>query len=210
MLNMNTSDRIIRRMADLGINQAELVKLVGTSKGSVSQWVNGKGSPKGENLLKLANALECNPKWLISGQGEQAAGIQPPPRMVPVISSVKAGDWDEPIDNFCPGHAERYLPCAKQHSDSAFALVVDGDSMTSPTGRTYPEGSIIFVDPELRGGVGTGDRVVAKVKGKSDVVFKQLAKDGGNFYLKPLNPQHPPLFDEFRILGKVIGMWVDE
>lgn len=207
---MNTADRIIQRMAYLELKQVELVKLTGASKGAVSQWVSGKGNPTGEHLLKLADALECNAKWLTTGRGDPSAGAQPKAKLVPVIASVKAGDWDEPIDNFHPGDAERYLPCAKQHSDSAFALIVDGDSMTSQTGRTYPEGSVIFVDPELRGGVGVGDRVVAKVKGRTDVVFKQLAKDGGKFYLKPLNHQHPPIFDEFKILGKVIGTWIDE
>jgi SOS-response transcriptional repressor LexA len=35
--------------------------------------------------------------------------------------------------------------------------------------------------------------------------FKQFKMDGGRPYLKPLNPSHPNIFDEFKVLGKVIG-----
>ncbi|WP_158249946.1 helix-turn-helix domain-containing protein [Zhongshania marina] len=129
---------------------------------------------------------------------------------VPVISWVQAGQWHEAEDLHQPGLAEKLIPCPKTHSRQTYALRVQGDSMTAPIGRSYPEGAIIYVDPELRGSVGIGDRIIAKLDKEDRVTFKQLASDGDKMYLKALNPSHPPIFDEFRILGKVIGSWIDD
>lgn len=78
--------------------------------------------------------------------------------------------------------------------------------MTAPTGRSFPEGIDIFVDPEQRGGVVPNDFVIAKINGRDAVTFKQLACEEGRPYLRPLNPspKYEPIFDEFRVLGKVI------
>lgn len=128
--------------------------------------------------------------------------------IVPVISWVRAGSWEEAI-NYNDGYADDYVPCPAPHSSNTYALVVEGDSMTAPVGRSYPEGSIIFVDPEQAGSANTGDRIIAKLNGQNAVTFKQLAYDGSRPYLKALNPNHPPVFDEFKIIGKVIGMWIE-
>lgn len=82
--------------------------------------------------------------------------------------------------------------------------------MTAQYGRSYPEGAIIFVDPDQTGGVANGDRVIAKISGENGVTFKCFIDDGGRKFLKPLNPQHPIITDEFKIIGKVIGMYVPE
>lgn len=129
---------------------------------------------------------------------------------VPIISWVQAGSWEEATDTFHPGDADKYMQCPAPHSGQTFALRVEGDSMTSPTGKSYPSGAIIFVDPEQRGGASPGDRVIAKIKGDDKVTFKQLAEDRQGMYLKPLNPSHEPIYGEFSILGKVIGMWIDD
>jgi SOS-response transcriptional repressor LexA len=129
---------------------------------------------------------------------------------VPVISWVQAGQWHEAEDLQQPGLAEKLIPCPKKHSRQTYALRVQGDSMTAPIGRSYPEGAIIYVDPELRGDVTIGDRIIAKLNKEDRVTFKQLASDGDKMYLKALNPNHPPIFDEFRVLGKVIGSWIDD
>jgi SOS-response transcriptional repressor LexA len=74
----------------------------------------------------------------------------------------------------------------------AYALRVVGDSMTNPHGSpSFPEGTVIILDPERE--AAPGKYVVVRQKGDSEVTFKQLVRDGGRFYLKPLNPRYPIL-----------------
>lgn len=123
---------------------------------------------------------------------------------VPLISKVKAGEAEFSVDHLEPGDAEEWLYCNTPHSPSTYALVVDGDSMERPYGKQYPDGCIVFVDPEKRGGVGNGDPIIAKINGVDAVTFKILAEADGRKFLKPLNQQHPVNMKEFRVLGKVI------
>ncbi|RZO82998.1 MAG: hypothetical protein EVA65_15765 [Oceanococcus sp.] len=131
-------------------------------------------------------------------------------RVVPVISWVAAGAFDEANDPHAVGDAETWLPCPKKSfGPHTYALRVRGDSMTSPHGRTYPEGSTIFVDPDLRSPA-NGERIIAKLEGTDEVTFKAFQQDAGRVWLKPLNPQHPPIMEPFKVLGTVIGTWIGE
>ena len=61
-----TNDTPIARMRiKRGITQAQLADLVGVHKNMVYGWEAGKFKPRGENLLKLADALDCEAKELI-------------------------------------------------------------------------------------------------------------------------------------------------
>lgn len=125
-------------------------------------------------------------------------------RFVPLISWIQAGSWSEAVDLFQPGDGEEWLPCPTSCSAQTFALRIEGDSMTAPYGKTYPAGCLIYVDPDLRGGIANGDRVVAKLNGSNEVTFKVYVEDAGRRFLKPLNPQYPVVTDPFEIIGKVI------
>ena len=61
-----TNDSTIARMRiERGITQAQLADLVGVHKNMVYGWETSKFKPRGENLLKLADALDCEAKELI-------------------------------------------------------------------------------------------------------------------------------------------------
>lgn len=130
--------------------------------------------------------------------------------LLPLISWVRAGKWDAAHDYLEPGDAEGWYASPKPMSASSYVLRVRGDSMTAPGGakRSYPEGSLIYVDPEKRGPV-NGDRIIAKLEGSDEVTFKIYKNEDGRQWLMPLNPQHEPIREEFKVLGTVIGMWVD-
>lgn len=129
--------------------------------------------------------------------------------LVPLISWVRAGSWCEASDPLQPGDAEEWLPCPANHSPGTFALRVRGDSMTAPHGRTYPEGCIIYVDPERKSPV-NGERVVACLAGQHEVTFKTFKDEDGRRWLQPLNPSHEPIREAFHVLGTVIGKWEPE
>jgi len=132
--------------------------------------------------------------------------------LVPVISFVQAGMWSECIDTFAPNSADDWLPCPSKHGDHTFALRVQGDSMTCPypSSRSYPDGSIIFVDPDAA--ISNGDRIVAKLTDLNEATFKVYVEESGLKFLKPLNPQYPNINinGNCHIVGKVIGSYMPE
>lgn len=67
----------------------------------------------------------------------------------------------------------------------AFALMVLGDSM-SPE---FVEGEIIVIEPE--GLAADGSFVLAQFDG--EWIFRQLARNGTEWLLRPLNPAYPTL-----------------
>ncbi len=67
---METSDRIRQRLKELGLKSVDISKATSISSGGVSHWLNGNSKPRGENLLKLAKLLQCQPEWLLTGKGQ--------------------------------------------------------------------------------------------------------------------------------------------
>ncbi|MBK5203896.1 MAG: S24 family peptidase [Polaromonas sp.] len=76
------------------------------------------------------------------------------------------------------------IPTAVPVNRHTFALRVSGDSMEPE----FHEGMILIIEPELD--PQPGDYVVAR-NGVNETTFKQLIKDGADWYLKPLNPRYP-------------------
>lgn len=138
--------------------------------------------------------------------------VQPGPDVrgrAPLISWIRAGEFADSPDNYRVGDAEDWIPIPKRAGPNTYCLRVEGDSMTSPHGKSYPDGCIIFVDPDQRSPA-NGKRVIAKLVGSSKVTFKVFVRDGDTVFLKPLNPQHPPMHDPFRVIGTIVGKWEDE
>ncbi|ADU91120.1 helix-turn-helix domain-containing protein [Taylorella equigenitalis] len=69
MFNMN--DRLQLAMKERNVKQADLVRITGLSRSSISAWVTGSTKTlRGENLLKVANFLGVNLDWLTYGIGQ--------------------------------------------------------------------------------------------------------------------------------------------
>lgn len=217
---MSLAKRLTAAMARAKLTQAELARACGVKPPSVHGWLSGKAKfLRGENLLSAARALGVRQQWLATGDGPMvskdgdAANTEPGPDLrgkVPLISWVRAGEWCEAHEPFDRDDAERWLDCPVSHSAGSFALRVRGDSMTAPHGnsRTYPEGCLIFVDPERRTPV-NGERIVACLEGSHEVTFKVYKNEDGRQWLQPLNPSHEPIRTPFKVLGTVLGKWED-
>ena len=106
-----------------------------------------------------------------------------PPRHIPLISWVQAGDWQDAEDPFQPGQADEWFVTVETSSPRAFALIVHGDSMEP----VFSEDDIITVDPDLD--PLNNDYVIAK--NGEEATFKQLVIDGSSVYLKPANERYP-------------------
>jgi len=217
---MTPGQQIKARRKELGLYQKDLATAVGVSNVTISQWENDETTPATKHATKLCQILEIpftsymdiyEMEGAFSGDQEFDVGYETHtnkrhPAETPLLTSVQAGAWEDEVDPYEPGVADEWLLCPSKGSESTYALRVEGDSMTAQFGKSYPEGSIIFVDPALLD-VTTGDRIIAKIKGDSKTTFKVYVEDAGKKYLKPLNPAYPLITDPFRVLGKVIGKW---
>jgi SOS-response transcriptional repressor LexA len=212
---MTLANRVTEAILNTGKRPVEIARAIGRTPSAISQLMDGTTkSLKAETAERLQNVTGYRSAWLVSGRGPKLVSdnTEPGPSLqseVPVISWVKAGEWAEAADPLMPGDAERWMPCPVKHGPHTFALRVRGDSMTAPYGRSYPEGCVIFVEPDLRSPM-NGQRVIAKLAGSNDVTFKVYKEEDGRRWLQALNPAHQPIRDEFRIIGTVIGKWEDE
>jgi transcriptional regulator with XRE-family HTH domain len=66
--SMELKERIKEARKKAGLNQSELARLINKTPQTVQQWEAGKTSPKGDNLLNLAQALRVTPEWLQFGK----------------------------------------------------------------------------------------------------------------------------------------------
>jgi len=202
--------RFSDRRKELGLTQAETARAVGVSRVSISQWEKGDTSPKGKNLHALAKVLNCDPNWLLTGQGSpdpltaEPSNIETGPKLqgsYPVISWVQAGDWSQ-IYETNRVEADHY-PCPVKCSKQTFLLKVCGMSM-SPV---FNEGELIFIDPEVE--PTNGKYVIARLENENEATFKQLIIESGHKFLKAANPNWPtqiqPINGDCTIVGVVIS-----
>lgn len=195
---------------------------------AVSKWLNGEAIAETDSMQALSSWLRVRREWLEYGvmpkvkdskaletslpskAESNVMDLHRPLSRVPLLSWVQAGPWCEAA-NLEAHEVDSWLSCPMPISPSGFALKVRGDSMTSlGSGRTYPAGCIIFVDPEIV--AQPGDRVVARVPRTNEVTFKILAEDAGRLFLRPINPQYPTIeiTEETHVCGKVIGSFMPE
>ena len=231
------AERLAEVRAEKGLTQGGLAKAAGLKNQSIIGNLESGHRKNSSHIPAIAAALGVSAMWLSSGRGHRSESealllspnihlaqdtaqsrpylvenVTPAPDIkgrIPLISWIRAGQWSEAVDIYEPGYAERWLPHLKNNGEHTYALRVDGDSMTAPYGKSYPEGCIIFVDP-MRRSPSSGERIIAKLEGANQVTFKTYIEDAGRCWLKPLNPQPPPIMDPFRVLGTVIGKWEDD
>src|SRR5690606_21777901 len=133
-------------------------------------------------LIGLARALRCDPYWLSDGTGippsnllnpqehSQQVAINVRDAVVPtrtlfVISTIQAGRMCESPDLYHPGDGEEQIVTSAQVCPRAYALRVEGDSMTNPHGSpSIPDGAIVIIDLDIE--ARPGRIVVAKIKGE--------------------------------------------
>lgn len=209
---MHIGKRIQRLMKSQKVSTKEMAAHCGVTPSAVSAWF-ATGRISKEKLAMAADLLKVSTDDLISGDIENNTGNVSAARAftgeVPVISWVQAGAWHDVADTFQPDDAERFLPIFRGHSSQTYALRVQGESMTAPHGKSYPQGSYIIVDP-AKVAPNNGDRIIAKLQGSAQVTFKVYKDEDGRKWLAPLNSSHPPITEPFKVLGTVIGKWEDE
>ena len=179
----------------LGLTQGQVAELSGLKQPDISKIERGE-IQRTTGLLGLARALKCNPHWLDTGDGnpgfndlQETSNVTPGPDIrgsVPLLSSVQAGAFKEVLDSddYSGGDGVTMIPTTVPVNRYTFALRVQGDSMEP----RFTEGMLLIVEPELD--AQHGDYVIVK-NGSEETTFKQLIKDGADYFLKPLNERYP-------------------
>lgn len=209
-MTTTAGDRIRERRTFLRYSQRSLGEKIGVSGPAVSQWENDQTFPEEVLWAKLAEVLECDIKYILHGddpsQGNRAWDLNvsqvslPKQNLVPLISFVQAGDWNNDQQHYNGEH--EYVQSVFDTGPRGYALQVEGESMMP---RYHPK-DIIFINPDLAPEVGR--RVIASCTNGS--TFKELATgDNGQLMLKALNdhwtPRYMPLEPDCHIIGVVVG-----
>ncbi|RAW92445.1 MULTISPECIES: LexA family protein [unclassified Photorhabdus] len=202
-------ERIKLRRKELKLTQRELGKLVGVSNAAISQWEKEDTEPKGDNLLALSSALGYSAAYILKGEKDDSSNVSfiklnKTRGEYPLISWVCAGNWSEAVEPYHRKAVDDWYETTVNCSNESFWLEVKGDSMTSLSGLSIPEGMMILVDPEVA--PISGKLVVAKLERENEATFKQYIVDAGQHYLKPLNPQYRmiPINGNCKIIGVVV------
>lgn len=202
------------RMKQIGLTQDKLAEALGKTQGAIGHWLNGRREPSIEDIAAIMKVLGLkelvlNADGSVNYPEDALANVANPrphieARRFPLISWVSAGSWTEAVEPYQLQEIEVWPETTAAASEKSFWLEVRGDSMTSPTGLSIPEGMHILVDPSIE--ATSGRLVVAKLDSENEATFKKYIVDTGQKYLKPLNPNYHmiPIDGNCRIIGVVI------
>lgn len=201
---MSISIRVKSRREQLGFTQTELAEKVGTTQQSIEQLEGGK-IRRPRYLPELASVFGVSVEWLLNGN-ENVTYVSPyvPGKKYPVLSKIQAGAWSEAVEAYTLKDIDLWLESDAHIQGDAFWLLVEGESMTAPTGMSIPEGTYVLFDTGRE--PVNGNLVIAKLVDDNEATFKKLVIDGGMKYLKGLNPHWPlvPINGNCKIIGVAV------
>jgi SOS-response transcriptional repressor LexA len=200
--------------AGRALPQRELAERCGWGTQSrVANYENGSRQPSLEDIAVLADALAVNPEWLAFGTSAPETASAGTQRLIPLISTIRAGLPAEIVDPYEAGDGVRQVPVdemgQRRLGPSAFALVVLGDSMAPEFG----EGDVVIIDPSAA--VRPGAVVVARLNDGHEATLKRYrdrgVDDAGRpmFELVPANDNYPTVLVCADNPGSLVGPVVE-
>lgn len=188
------------------------------------KWLNGDAIPETSKIPLIAQFLNVNSEWLLSGSGgmeipnniknildnniDLKDKIEMYGKLIPVISWVAAGTWTS-IEAIPLGtQFDEWLPPNPKCGKNGYGLIVRGESM-SPR---FEPNDRIYVNPDFQvSDLKTGDLVIVSCEGEKEATFKKLVIETDGMYLEPLNPKwHEKimeLHEGCKLIGKVVGLY---
>jgi len=204
MKNETLGDRIRLRRKSLQLTQKQLAQQVKVSHVAISQWEKEETLPRGENLLRLAEALGCAPAYLIDGDGpvfseNSWAGLH----QIPLLDQRDVAQWL--IDAGAVRH-ELLMHNDMALSQQSFAIRVEEQAMTPAILR----GDVVIIDPSLA--PQPGDCVLAMQQQNALLrIWRQRGSEEGvaQFELAPVNINFPELHssrDSLQLTGTLVEL----
>lgn len=200
------ADNLQYHMKRLGISQDDIVRRLGYSSSTVSDWYNAKKYPRVTKMQELADFLDVSLQELRDERSTWSKaniippGFEPLPRTVriPLVGSIACG---EPIT--AEENIEDYVDApAESHPD--FALRCKGDSMIE---AGIEDEDIVYIRkvPEVRNGE------IAAVRIGDEATLKYVYWNHNVLSLVPANKGMSPLIyagealEDVHIEGKAVG-----
>ncbi|NAX07043.1 helix-turn-helix domain-containing protein, partial [Vibrio sp. V40_P2S30T141] len=194
------------------ISQKTLAEKCGWGASRIGNYEAGVRSVNLDDAEIIASVLNIKPYQILFDSSEidslsnlTQIDIQPKfQNTFPLLSSVQAGQWTEACEAYSLDEIDEWYEATVKTSKRSFWLRVQGDSMTSLTGVSIPEGTLVLVDTEKEHS--NGSLVVAKLTDVNEATFKKFVTDGGQDYLKPLNKDYKtvPINGNCKIIGVVV------
>ena len=184
------------------IKGVDLARAVGVKPPSVSDWLSGKSkNMDGPNLIRAAQYLKVNSKWLATGLGKptdeetksdfnNVTFNDSPFIKIPVLDFVQAGIFSSVGYDGINPKGETYTTYRSAKPSDVFSLTIEGMSMAPE----FLPGDSIVVDASLS--PQPGSYVIAQ-NGSYEATFKKYRVIGYDEYgreefeLVPLNPDYP-------------------
>lgn len=209
-ITASTAERLAEAMKIKNYKQADLVRLTGIDKSSISLYLKGKYSPKGIKLVKLATALNVSPSWL-SGFNvpmiedvSSIPNIEPLPKMkkVPLLGTIACG---EPIT--AEENIEDYINMPED-TNGTFALRCKGDSMIN---ARINDGDIVYIKEQPS--VENGQIGAVLIDGEATLKRVYYYPEKETLILKAENTKYDDFIytneelQQVKIIGKAVGFY---
>lgn len=188
----HTGDRIRRLRKERSLTQEQLGELLGVKKAAVAKYENGTVTNiKAHNIIKLAEALNTTPEYLLGWESDGDIV------RLPILASVSAGMGIhadslnneaigyEPICSDELGAGEQYV-YLRVSGDSMYPMFIDGDLILVRCQTSVDSGSyaVVTIDNE-------------------DGVVKRIIYGKDFIELQSINPMYPPRRFEGRDITRI-------
>ncbi len=140
----NLSDRIKKKRFNLKKKQNDIAASCGVSGVAVVKWESGQSEPKGENLYKLARALQTTPEYLL--YGFETPGEKPKDFCYPLVKIEEIASFYE--KGFPRVNAD--FLAKKIYGEKTFGLTLSIDAFVKLSDSVLPmiEAVSLTIDPD--------------------------------------------------------------
>lgn len=201
------ADRLKTLLSNADMRPIDLSNITKIDKSSISRYLKGDYIPKQRKLTKIAQALNANEGWLLTGVEQKGpeSSINLPPgthrpqfKKVPMLGYAAAGQPLEDLNQDTP-----YYDIENKY-DVDFCITVRGDSMID---ANINDGDIVFIKsmPEVPNG-----KIACIEIDNEKVCLKRFYKSGKTVSLASANSKYAPMFftedncESIKILGLAV------
>tara|TARA_R110002126_G_scaffold222360_3_gene367541 strand:+ start:1102 stop:1737 length:636 start_codon:yes stop_codon:yes gene_type:complete len=186
-------DRVTSVLNDLNRSKAWLAEKIGISRQALNYLLANTNG--GKYISHIADALNINPEWLVSGEGDLNLTTNHM-NTIPLLKLENISRWLNGT------FTELYETILVEDTDTSgtFAIILDNSSME----KEFAKNSILIFKQSLK--PSNGDYILAQLNTDNQepiFIFRQYMTDGTGVYLKALDTTFRTITecDDFNIIG---------